>query len=308
MPIPVPVLPPSPRPESGLRHCSRWLWALAATVLVFSWPLVQLGRFALSHDLYSHVILVPLISAYFVWINRATLQLSGRLAVAAALPWLIGAIALLAWSGIGAFYEQYFGSADAVAIITGAFVCVIAGITTLFFGRAIKTVFFPLAFLIFLVPMPEAMTDYIESLLQYGSAAVAYIMFSAVGATVYHEGLLFHLPGISLEVAPECSGIHSTLALLITSIVAGQLFLRSAWARTTLAVAIIPLALLRNGFRVFTLGELCVHIGPHMIDSPIHHKGGPLFFALSLIPFAFLLRALVKAERTHRTSPSVVPA
>jgi exosortase C (VPDSG-CTERM-specific) len=308
MPIPLPVLSPTSVSKSGLRHCSRWLWALGAAVLVFSWPLLQLGRFALSHDLYSHVILVPFISAYFVWINRATLQLSGRLAVAAALPWLVVAVALLVWSGPGAFYEQYFGSADAVAITTGAFVCVMVAITTLFFGGAIKPVLFPLAFLIFLIPMPQAMTDYVESLLQYGSAAIAYLMFSAAGATVFHEGLLFHLPGISLEVAPECSGIHSTLALLITSIVAGQLFLRTGWARTTLAVAIIPLALLRNGFRVFTLGELCVHIGPHMIDSPIHHKGGPLFFALSLIPFAFLLRALVKAERPRRSSPAVVPA
>jgi exosortase/archaeosortase family protein len=54
---------------------------------------------------------------------------------------------------------------------------------------------------------------------------------------------------------------------------------------------------LRNGFRIFTIGELCVHIGPEMIDSPIHHKGGPLFFALSLIPFFILLTWLHRSER-----------
>ena len=61
----------------------------------------------------------------------------------------------------------------------------------------------------------------------------------------------------------------------------------------------IPLGLLRNGFRVFTIGELCVHIGPQMINSPIHHKGGPIFFVLSLIPLFILLIALQKSERAR---------
>jgi exosortase/archaeosortase family protein len=60
---------------------------------------------------------------------------------------------------------------------------------------------------------------------------------------------------------------------------------------------VIPLAILRNGFRVFTIGELCIHVGPHMINSPIHRKGGPLFFALSLIPLFLLLVVLQKSER-----------
>jgi exosortase/archaeosortase family protein len=67
---------------------------------------------------------------------------------------------------------------------------------------------------------------------------------------------------------------------------------------------VIPLALLRNGFRVFVLGELCTHIGPQMIDTPIHHQGGPLFFALSLIPFFLLLVWLRKSERSDKISKS----
>jgi len=52
-------------------------------------------------------------------------------------------------------------------------------------------------------------------------------------------------------------------------------------------------------FRIFVLGELCTHIGPQMIDSPVHHHGGPLFFALSLLPFFLLLYLLKKSERTE---------
>jgi hypothetical protein len=56
------------------------------------------------------------------------------------------------------------------------------------------------------------------------------------------------------------------------------------------------LAILRNGFRVFVIGELCVHVSPSMIDSPIHRKGGPIFFALSLIPFFLFLVLLRKLD------------
>jgi len=86
--------------------------------------------------------------------------------------------------------------------------------------------------------------------------------------------------------------------LFITSLVAGGLFLRSPWRRAVLTLAVLPLALLRNGFRVFTIGQLCVRIGPQMIHSPIHKQGGPLFFALSLIPFFLLLLWLRKSENS----------
>jgi len=101
-------------------------------------------------------------------------------------------------------------------------------------------------------------------------------------------------------VAPECSGIHSSQVLLITSLLAGNLFLCSHWRRVFLALFIIPLAILRNGIRVFVIGELCVRVNHSMIDSWIHHKGGPVFFVLSLIPFFFVLFWLRKSESKNQ--------
>ena len=85
-------------------------------------------------------------------------------------------------------------------------------------------------------------------------------------------------------MARECSGIRSTVVLFITSLLASHLFLKSPWRRFVLVAFVIPLAIVRNGFRILVIGLLCVHIGPHMIDSFIHHRGGPIFFVLSLIP------------------------
>jgi len=129
-------------------------------------------------------------------------------------------------------------------------------------------------------------------------------MFAVSDLPVLQDSVSIRLPGVSLQVAPECSGIHSTMVLLITSLVAGHFFLRSPWKRALLCLAVIPLALVRNGFRVFVLGELCTHIGPQMLDSPIHHHGGPLFFALSLPPFFLLLYLLRRSERAVKASPA----
>jgi exosortase len=148
-----------------------------------------------------------------------------------------------------------------------------------------------------MIPMPTKLVDLIELVLQHGSAYPAWVLFKLSGTPVFRHELVFQLQGITLQVAPECSGLHSTLALLITSLVAGYFFLRAPKNRMILVLAVLPLALVRNGFRIFTIGELCVNIGPHMIDSYIHHHGGPIFFALSLIPFFLLLLLLVRMER-----------
>jgi exosortase C (VPDSG-CTERM-specific) len=190
---------------------------------------------------------------------------------------------------------------DQLAATTASFLLIAVGTLTWFLGRSlVAALLFPLGMLAFLVPLPAATMAAIEALMQHGSAAVAKVLFGVFGTAVFYQDLIFQLPGINLHVAPECSGLRSTVALTIVSLVTGFLFLRSPVRRTILVVAILPLALLRNGFRIFTIGELCVHFGPEMIDSPLHRRGGPIFFALSLIPFFVLALLLLKNERRAR--------
>jgi exosortase C (VPDSG-CTERM-specific) len=170
-------------------------------------------------------------------------------------------------------------------------------------GAAMRVLAFPFFLLVFMIPFPVPVRDGVENFLQQGSAAAAHALFAISGMPLWRNGMVFQLPGITLRVAPECSGIHSTLVLFITSLVAGQMLLRRPAHRVILCLAVIPLALLRNGFRVFVIGELCVHVGPQMIDSPIHHRGGPLFFVLSLVPFFLLLYFLRRRETAGAALP-----
>lgn len=122
-------------------------------------------------------------------------------------------------------------------------------------------------------------------------------MFDITDTTVLHDGLFFQLPGISLQVAPECSGIHSSLMLMLTSLIAGYFFFKTYTCRAVLAFFVIPLGIVRNAFRIFVIGQLCVHVSPDMIDSYIHRHGGPIFFLIFLVPFFILLHYLRRLDR-----------
>lgn len=273
----------------------------AALMLTFSVPLYQLVRFAAGSELYSYILLIPFASAYLAWAQwRKLPPFSGPARLLAAIFSLVGLAALAVYAlaghaGLPLTEEDYLAGMGAACW------CFFMGGSYYFLGKeTVRALAFPIGLLVFMVPLPTFLLSGVEWFLQQGSALAAEGFFELSGATFLRDGLVFQLPTITLQVAPECSGIHSTLVLLITSMVAGHLFLRSPWKRTLLILAVIPLALLRNGFRVFVLGELCTHVGPEMIDSPIHHRGGPLFFGLSLIPFFLFLFFLWRSEQSDK--------
>jgi exosortase len=138
----------------------------------------------------------------------------------------------------------------------------------------------------------------------HASAEAAAFFFRLSGTPFLRDGVMFQLPGIGIQVAQECSGIRSSWVLFITSLVASNLFLTSPWRRAILVGFVIPLAIFRNGFRIWVIGRLCVDIGPHMIHSVVHRRGGPLFFALSLLPFFLMLLWLRRGERRGKIRPS----
>lgn len=284
----------------------RLLLGILGLVLCFSLPLYDWARFALQSGLYSYTLLIPFVSLYLLGLGRKQTfpTLVARNPGAAAV--LIGCgLAALGYYLIVILSGGKLEPKNSIALTTFSFVLLASGLCAWWMppGR-FKQAIFPLGFLLFMVPFPLAMEHGVESFLQHGSVPPAYWLFQLVGTPLFREGLVFQLPGMTLQVAPECSGIRSTLVLFMVSLLAGHLFLRSPWKRAVLSVAVIPLALVRNGFRIFTIGQLCVSVGPHMIDSPIHHRGGSIFFALSLIPFFTLVYFLVRADRSARRPAS----
>jgi exosortase C (VPDSG-CTERM-specific) len=277
-------------------------WAISCGFLVFAFalPLYHWVKFGIESSVFSHILLIPAVSGYLAWTNKSPLRAPND----RARPFLALSLAALAAALLAAYFAITAGGRslviqDTLAFQIGAFVAAFAAVCAWKMPRSVlRDYLFPIGFLVLMVPFPTFLHRALETALQHGSAEAAYAMLRVVGTPVLRDDLVFHIPGISLEVAPQCSGIRSTLALFVTSIVAGYLFLRSPWKRVLLTGFVIPLAILRNGFRVFTIAELCVHYGSDMVHTPIHHQGGPIFFALSLIPFGALLWWLRRSERT----------
>jgi exosortase C (VPDSG-CTERM-specific) len=282
--------------QSGIpRRFLLFLGYVAILVGVFAVPLTTWARYASGSDVHSYVVLIPLVTAYLIYIRWSQLPREYHSSPGVAvIPIIGGAMALVAsWQ-----FQDRLSQGDYVTVMIAVFVCfIVAGAYLILGQRWIRAAAFPLGFLIFMIPLPSGAIDALEIASQNASAEVANLLFIITGTPTLRDGNVFQLPGMVIRVAQECSGIRSSLVLLITSLLAGHLFLRTPMRRAILLASVIPLGLLRNGFRILVVALLCVHIGPHMINSPIHRKGGPIFFAASLVPLFILLWALHRSEQ-----------
>ena len=190
---------------------------------------------------------------------------------------------------------------DYLSLTMFAFVTLFVSGCFLFLGAPfLSAAAFPVAFLIFLVPMPTGIEHALERLSQLHSADAFHVLLEISGTPVFREGTTFMMPGLEIEVAPECSGLRSSFVLFITGLLLGQLCLRSAWSRTALVVSTLVLGLMRNGARIFTITMLTMHYNPEIIHGPVHKQGGPPFFVASLVPLYLIMLLLRKIERRKK--------
>ena len=184
--------------------------------------------------------------------------------------------------------------ANQVSLLVAGFVLVWTGAFGLFFGRdAMRVAHFPLLFLWFAVPIPEILLSEIILFLQRTSADAVGVIFRLFHTPVARQGFDFAFPAFTVRVAEECSGIRSTLALVMTSVLAGHIWLRSFPRTLLLCVATIPIAILKNALRISILSWLAVYVDPRFLTGSIHHEyGGAIFFVVGLLMMGAVLAAL----------------
>jgi exosortase len=156
---------------------------------------------------------------------------------------------------------------------------------------------------LWLVPLPQFVLNSIVTLLQKGSAASAYVFLRVTGFAVEQRGTLLHLPGLTLDVAPECSSIRSSMMLLVTTMVLAQILLLSFWRKAVTFAAAIPLSVLKNGLRIFVLGVLTTKVDPRFFTGRLHRQGGIIYFLVALLGILWLLWILRRSEKDHVAHP-----
>jgi exosortase len=269
---------------------------LAAGVALYWSPIVGLLHLVDKSELYSHIPLIPLVSGYFLIIHRNKIFENASWDYGKGMVLLVLA-ALIRW--LAEAWMPNPTANDYLSLQMLGFVIWIQGCFVFSYGvSGLKHALFPLMFLVFLIPIPASILNPFVQFLQLGSTKAAALIFKLTGVPVYRDGFVFSLPGFTIEVAKQCSGIRSSIALFITVIVAGKLFLEKGSSRLILALSVFPISMFKNGLRIVTLGLLASSVDPRFVtNSWLHKSGGIPFFAIGLLLLLPVVWGLRKVER-----------
>ena len=189
----------------------------------------------------SHGMLIPPLALYVAWIRRSVTLAEPATADARGL-WLTLVACLMLLVGI--LGAEFF-------LTRTSFVVLLAGMTWTFWGPGrFRTLLFPLVLLLTMIPLPQIIYNLLAAPLQLFASEVATDIVQALGVTVYRDGNVIHLAGISLGVAEACSGLRSLSSLVTASLLVGFLQCTRIRTRIVLVALSIPVAIGMNVVRV----------------------------------------------------------
>lgn len=263
------------------------------------WVVQKIEHVRLAAEYSSQALFIPVLCGWLLWNRRGRIFASpeseprkgANFAVAAI------AVAIAAWCcqlASSSYLFSVFSVIAAILMVVAAFV--------FFYGwRSLQHARFPFFILLFAIPFPGSLVQAIISILQAQSASLSAMLFSVLGVPVYQQGFFLTVPGVTIEIARECSGINSTIALLLTTIIISEDALHTNWRRFLFVLLTIPFSLVKNTVRIVTLTLLALHVDRSFLTGPLHHQGGFVFFVLTLALMYPLLRVLQINEAHSKT-------
>ncbi len=273
-----------------------FLFFTIISIVIFYTPLKELFTLSLSYDpTYSHIPLIPLISAYLIYSDRNNIFAKVENSFFVGSIFIIIGVVL---SLIGRSQESILGQNDYLSLMTFSVLIFWLGGFVLFYGiKALRNALFPFLILLFMVPIPVFILDKTILILQNASAEAAHGLFMISGIPFLREGLTFHLSDLSVEVAEACSGIRSSIALFITGLLAGHLFLKSTSKKIILLLSVFPITIFKNGLRVVTLSLLGNYVDIRILSGALHRNGGIPFFIFAFTVLGTVLWFLRRLEK-----------
>jgi exosortase len=266
--------------RNSSRHASFAALIIISSIISHK-TLSTLIQYSLTESSSSHIILIPLVSFFLLYSERRRIFSITRTSMPSGVAVVLSGMILYWLAARGPIPQEGHWP---LSVETLALLFVWAGVFLLCYGfDAARAAAFPLLFLLLMVPLPDVILDRVIHALQVGSTEITYLIFQAVGIPVLRDGFLLSLPGVTIEVAKECSSIRSSVALFITCLLAAHLYLRTGWKMLLFACLSFPLSILKNGVRIATLTLLAIYVNPSFLKGRLHHDGGFVFFLLALL-------------------------
>lgn len=268
-----------------------FLPACAAFLALF-WPTLQwmADRFNAPDSFYSHGWLVPLASTWLVWQRREALSRAAISPSYRGLLLLVPAVALhllAVWSRLH---------------VLSGLMCLAAvwGLVWTFWGpEAVRALRFPLAFLLFMVPLPGILLIGASFYLKLAATWLATGALQLAGIPAIQEGSFIRLPHLTLLVDDTCSGLRSLLSLVALATLWTSLLpaATSSWKKLVVVAASLPISLAANMVRILALTAIALLWGRAAAEGFLHYGSGLVVFGIALAALAWLGRALTGAAR-----------
>jgi len=236
----------------------------------------------------SHIVLVPFVTIALLW------RLRNEVSSAAEIDWL-GGVPVMA-AGITLVTTAGFGAHDLTTGAMGLVVSWLGMFVVLYGRRSAWLALFPLLFLLLVIPIPARLLTGAVQVLKAGSAEAVARLFDVARVPYNRDGFMFAMPGFTIEIADACSGVRSSIALMLTGFIASHLMLRTMWKKVLLIAVILPVAMLKNGVRIVGLSLLAMYVDAGFLEGRLHHEGGVVFFLLALVMMGPLLIYLRNSE------------
>ena len=223
---------------------------------------------------YGHGFFVPLFSGYILWHQRERWMKSEIKPSNFGFLVMLGAVALLFIGSLGA---ELFTSRFSLLVLIAGIILFLAG------WKMLRAVVFPLAFLIFMIPIPVIIYNQITFPLQLIASRLATFWLEVVQVPVLRDGNVLVLSNFSLEVAEACSGIRSLMSLIALAVAYGHLAEPRRWVRYALILLVVPSAIVTNAIRIMGAGVLAHKFGPQAAEGFLHQFSGWVVFLATLV-------------------------
>ena len=166
----------------------------------------------------------------------------------------------------------------------GSQIVLLAALMLLFKGaRALRVVWFPLFFMLFMVPLPEALVAAVTSPLKLAVSAVATNLLYAAGYPVARTGVILSVGPYQLLVADACAGLNSMFTLEALGMLYMHLMNYTNVRRNVaLALLLVPIAFAANIVRVVILILVTYHFGDEAGQGFVHGFAGMVLFMVAL--------------------------
>ena len=258
----------------------------AAILALLSWPVWRwLWQEWMGNEYYSHGVLIPAVAAFLI-VQRV------RNDKTFVWQWGVNNVLSLVLLLLGLVAFVYFVNTKAYYIASFIVILLIGTLIWSFGGKlAASKLLFPVAYLVFMVPLPFIERSTLPLALFTGVCSSGLVQLLGIKLDIVGNAIT--LPNANLVIGAQCSGINSLIALTALTALSAYIVEGPLWAKVFFTFMALPLALLSNILRVASLIFVANSLGAESAFTFYHDYSGPIFFAAVLLlmyPIAKMLR------------------